>query len=123
MRIQAFKIALENAAFRKVLFTHKHLQMAVMNIKKGSQLEREKYRGEAAALIVAGNVEVIVDDVKTQAGPGDAICVPGGSEYNIINTGEENLKMIVFYAPPEYSPDSSHGSKESEIMDPYKKRK
>ena len=37
--------------------------------------------------------------------------IPEGSWHNIINTGDEPLKLYIIYAPPEHPRDTVHQTK------------
>ena len=40
-----------------------------------------------------------------------AVMIPEGSWHNIINTGDEPLKLYIIYAPPEHPRDTVHQTK------------
>ncbi len=117
-----FTIATENEAFRRILWTHKHLQMGVLRIQSAQDLEWEQYHGETIVIVFSGDCLVNLDTVQHQHVPGDAIIIPGGVPFNIVNEGQEDLRCIVFYSPPAYEDGAVHGGKTAEIMDPYKRR-
>lgn len=38
-------------------------------------------------------------------------CVPGATTHNVINTGDEPLKLLTVYSPPQHAPGTVHATK------------
>lgn len=53
--------------------------------------------------------------VQRRVGEDDAIMVPAGTWHNIINTGDEPIKLYSIYAPPEHPFGTIHQTKAEAI--------
>lgn len=58
-------------------------------------------KAEHAFYILQGTGKITIDDTDYELRPGAAVYVPPGSAHILENTGEENLRWIVIYAPYE----------------------
>jgi len=52
--------------------------------------------------IEKGVGKAVLDGVEHPLEDGSAIVIPAGTEHNIINTGDEELKLYTIYSPPEH---------------------
>ena len=96
-------LTVENAAFRRVVYTGKHLQLVLMALKAGEEIGVETHVGtDQFFRVEKGEGEVWIDGERTRIKPDDAIVVPAGAEHNIVNTGTESLKLYTLYAPPQH---------------------
>lgn len=98
------KSTLENENFRAVLFTSKHMQLVVMNLKVGEEIGAEiHYDNDQFFRFESGKGKCIIDGTIYLVSDGDVLIVPAGAKHNIINIDEnENLKMYTVYAPPNH---------------------
>lgn len=96
------KVTLDNTDFRRVLYTAKYSQLVVMNIAVGEDIGEETHHLDQFIRIEAGKGKAILDDVEHSIEDGFAIVVPAGTKHNIINTGDEPLKLYTVYSPPEH---------------------
>ena len=111
------KLTKENKFFRKVLFTGKHSQLVVMRLKPSEDIGLEIHDNvDQFFRIDEGEGEVIIDGNKTQIKDGFAVVVPAGSEHNIINTGNTDLKLYTIYSPPNH-PDKTIHKTHQEAME------
>lgn len=109
---------MENADFRKVLFTGGHVQLTVMRLGPGEEIGLEMHddldqflRIEAGtARVTLGRSQDQVDEQHDVAGDW-AVIVPGGVWHNVVNTGAGELKLYSLYAPPEHPPETVHHTK------------
>lgn len=108
----------QNATFLTVLNTGRHTQLTVMCIRPGEDIGREMHRGHDQFLrIVEGQARVELgpkeDEVEQtqQIGPGWAVIVPAGVWHNVVNTGEDDLKLYSLYSPPAYFDGTVHHTK------------
>ena len=99
----------QNNTFRTVLWTGKHLQVAVMSIPPREEIGLEMHPQvdqflrieEGQGLVRMGpsqdqlNIERYVNEES-------AIMVPAGTWHNIINMGNETLKLYTIYGPPQH---------------------
>jgi mannose-6-phosphate isomerase-like protein (cupin superfamily) len=96
-------LTIENAAFRRVVYTGKHLQLVLMTLKAGEEIGAETHLGHDQFFRVEkGKGEVWIDGERTRIKRDDAIVVPAGASHNIVNTGSKSLKLYTLYAPPQH---------------------
>lgn len=97
------KISLENTDFRRVLYTAKHCQLVLMSIGVGEDIGEEIHQEiDQFIRIEAGVGSAVLDGEVSVIGDGSAVVIPAGTKHNIINTGQEPLKLYTLYAPPEH---------------------
>jgi mannose-6-phosphate isomerase-like protein (cupin superfamily) len=106
------KETLENENFRKVINTTERSQLVVMSLEPGDDIGMEihdehdqfiRIEQGMAAVILNGETSVVKDDF--------AIVIPAGTEHNLINVGEEKLKLYTIYTPPEHPAGTVHVDK------------
>lgn len=102
---------LDNINFRKVLFTAKNSQLVVMSLKAGEDIGEEVHDVDQFLRIERGSGKTILDDVETQISDGFAIIVPAGIKHNIINTGDDDMKLYTVYSPPNHMNGTVHETK------------
>jgi len=106
------KETLENDNFRKVLNTTKKSQLVVMSLEVGEDIGMEIHQDHDQFIrIEQGKAEVILDEEKTVVEDDFAIVIPAGTEHNIINIGDEKLKLYTIYTPPEHPEETIHKNK------------
>lgn len=107
------KEILENSNFRKVLFTAKHMQLVVMSIPVGGDIGMEVH-GDVDQFIRVekGKAKSILNGVETELEDDFSVIVPAGTEHNIVNIGDEDLKVYTIYARPEHKRGTIHTTKE-----------
>ena len=109
---------LENENFRTTAWTGNYLQMTLMTIQPGSEIGLEVHDDHDQFLrIEQGTARVEMGPTETDLQTWDAaddfaIFVPAGSWHNIINTGDEALKLYSIYAAPEHAHGTVHETKE-----------
>jgi mannose-6-phosphate isomerase-like protein (cupin superfamily) len=92
-----------NDDFRRVLYTGKYLQLVLMAIEPGEEIGEEVHEDHDQFFrIEDGKGEVVIDGTRTKIQGDDAIVVPAGARHNVINTGDEPLKLYTIYGPPEH---------------------
>ena len=100
-RIQ--KIALENIAFRRVVFTNKYSQVVLMSLLPGEDIGMEVHDDIDQVLVfVSGTGEAVIGNEKHPIQAGDLFDVPASTLHNFTNTGEVALKLFTIYSPPEH---------------------
>lgn len=96
-------LTIENDAFRKVLYTAKHCQLVLMSLPVGGEIGEEIHdENDQFFRFEAGEGKVIIDDNVYHVGDGDAIIVPAGANHNVINIGDEPLKLYTIYSPAHH---------------------
>ena len=98
------KDTLKNKNFRKVLYTSKHLQLVLMNLKPGEEIGLETHIStDQFFRFESGKGKCIVDGNEYHVENGDVIVVPAGSKHNVMNTdAKKELQMYTLYTPPQH---------------------
>ena len=98
------KETLKNTDYRRVLYTGKHSQLVLMNLKPGEEIGEEVHGHlDQFFRFEEGEGKVTIDKTQYQVGDGDAVIVPAGSKHNVINTSKsKHLKLYTIYSPPEH---------------------
>ncbi|MFT4109226.1 cupin domain-containing protein [Propionicimonas sp.] len=99
-----------NANYRTVAWTGKYLQVTLMSIPPGSSIGLEKHPETDQFLrLDAGTGRALMGSNKRklqswEVRDGWSIQVPAGTWHDVENTGEEDLKLYVVYAPVHHTP-------------------
>lgn len=106
------KVTLANADFRRVLYTGQHLQLVLMTLKPGEEIGEEVHEDRDQFFrIEEGSGEVRIDGVANKVSDDFAVIVPAGARHNVVNTGDEPLKLYTLYGPPEHKDKVVHKDK------------
>lgn len=93
----------ENRAFRRVVYTGRHLQLVLMSLAPGEDIGEEVHATHDQFFRVEeGEGAVVINGVRTRIRDDDAVIVPAGARHNIINTSHEPLKLYTLYGPPDH---------------------
>ena len=94
----------ENLDFRKVLYTSKHSQLVLMNLKPNEEIGEEVHESNDQFFrFESGEGEVIIDGNIYNVKDGSAIVVPAGAKHNVINKSyEKDLKLYTIYSPAHH---------------------
>lgn len=107
------KDTLENNFFRKVLFTAPHSQLVLMALKQGEEIGVEVHtENDQFFRFEEGQGKVIINGEEFLVSDGDAVVVPAGSQHNVINTGDTELKLYTIYSPSHHPDGTIHKTKE-----------
>ena len=102
---------LENADFRRVLYTGKNLQLVLMTLPAGCDIGAEVHEDRDQFFrIEEGSGRVEIDGVSHDIADDDAVIVPAGARHNVI-AGPEGLKLYTIYGPPEHRDGTIHKNK------------
>ncbi|MCA9356142.1 cupin domain-containing protein [Candidatus Nomurabacteria bacterium] len=97
------KLTLENENFRKVLYTGQESQLVLMSLLPGEDIGYEVHKeNDQFFRFEAGSGEVHIDDTVYNVSADDAVIVPKGARHNIINTGEDKMKLYTIYSPAHH---------------------
>ena len=103
----------DNSAFRRVLYTGKHLQLVLMSIPPGEEIGEEVHETHDQFFrIEEGKGEIWIDGERSPIEEDDAVLVPAGARHNVVNTGKKALKLYTLYGPPEHREGVVHRSRE-----------
>lgn len=108
---------LANENFRQVLFTAQHSQLVVMSIPAGEDIGEETHDLDQFLRIEQGQGQTILNGEKQSIEEGFAVLVPAGTKHNIINTGNQPLKLYSLYSPPNHRDQVIHPTKEAAMTD------
>lgn len=101
-----------NEDFRRVLYTGAHLQLVLMTLQPGEEIGEETHDdGDQFFRFEEGEGEVMIDGVTHEVEADFAVVVPAGARHNVINTGDEPLKLYTLYGPPEHRDGVVHRTK------------
>jgi mannose-6-phosphate isomerase-like protein (cupin superfamily) len=109
---------LGNDTFRTVVFTGEHTQLTVMSIEPGDDIGGEVHDGHDQFIrIESGSARVELggsegEPARVQDVADDwAVIIPSGTWHNVVNTGDEPLKLYSLYSPPEHPDGTVHRTK------------
>lgn len=105
------KLTLDNANFRHVLYTDQKTQLVVMSILPHEDIGEEVHHVDQFLRVEQGVGQAILDGVSHDIADGSAIIVPAGTKHNIVNGGENPLKLYTIYSPPEHIDGTIHVTK------------
>lgn len=98
--------------FRRVVMTGANMQIVVMTIPAGGEIGAETHPdNDQVLLFVDGQADAILDNETTGVGPGHLVFVRAGTHHNFVNTGDEPLRIVTAYAPPEHPDGTVHHTK------------
>lgn len=108
------KQTLENNNFRKVLYTGKHSQLVLMNLKPQEEIGMETHEeNDQFFRFEQGQGKCIIDGNEYEVEDGTAIVIPAGAEHNVINTSDSSdLKMYTIYSPAHHKDGITRRTKE-----------
>jgi mannose-6-phosphate isomerase-like protein (cupin superfamily) len=106
------KLARGNDAFRREIATGEHSQVVAMTIPPGEEIGEEVHEENDQLLVfIDGQGEAVLEGKRSPVTPNDLVLVPAGTRHNFINTGNEPLRLVTVYAPPEHTPGTVHQTK------------
>lgn len=108
------KETLENEDYRRVLYTTKQSQLVLMAIAPGDEIGEETHELDQFIRLEQGSGKVVIDGVEHNIEDDFAVVIPAGAEHNVINTGEEVMKLYSVYSPPEHMHGVIHKTKAEE---------
>jgi mannose-6-phosphate isomerase-like protein (cupin superfamily) len=108
------KATLENTDYRRVLYTAKNSQLVLMCIKPGNEIGMEVHELAQFIRIEQGKATLVLDGIEHKVEDDWAVVIPAGMNHNVINTGDEDLKLYSIYSPPEHKEGTVHPTKADE---------
>lgn len=113
------RATLDNDTFRTVVFTGAHVQLTVMRIAPGEDIGLESHPHldqflrieQGKARVEFGTTKERVDETH-DVEDAWAFIVPAGIWHNVVNTGDEDLKLYSIYAPPQHPDGTVHRTKQ-----------
>lgn len=110
---------LANEPYRRVLFTGRYMQLALMTLGPGDQIGTEIHdEHDQFIRIESGTGSAVLDGREHPLGPGSGVIIPAGVEHNVINTSRtEALRLYTLYGPPEHADGTLHRTKGDEPLE------
>jgi len=105
------KAAKDNDYFRKVLFSATKSQLVLMSLRPGEEIGAEVHKVDQALYVVDGEGKVVLDGAAQDFTKGAIVVVPAGVEHNVINAGDEPMKLFTIYSPPQHAAGTVHRTK------------
>ncbi|MEA2702033.1 MAG: hypothetical protein QOE22_742 [Candidatus Parcubacteria bacterium] len=106
---------LKNENFREVLYTADRMQLVVMSVP--DEIGKEVHGQDQFIRIEKGEGKAVLDGVENDLKDGSVVIIPAGTKHNIVNTGNEPLKLYTLYAPPHHKDGVVHKTKEEADKD------
>lgn len=111
------ELTLQNETFRTAAWTGANMQMTLMTIQPGDDIGLEVHEDhdqflrieQGLATVLMGVSEAELDS--WDAEDDYAIFVPAGVWHNVVNTGDQPLKLYSIYAPAEHAHGTVHETK------------
>jgi mannose-6-phosphate isomerase-like protein (cupin superfamily) len=112
------KLTLENTNFRTVAYKGEHTQLTLMRLGPGEEIGWERHGNidqflrleQGKARVEFGRTEDVVDETHEVADDW-AFIVPAGVWHNVVNIGEDDVKLYSLYSPPEHPDGTIHRTK------------
>ena len=109
------ELTINNDLYRKVLYTGKNLQLVLMTLQPGEEIGEEVHDGHDQFFrIEEGKGKVVIDGQTHAIEDDDAVIVPAGARHNVINSGDQPLRLYTIYGPPEHRDGVVHATKQDE---------
>lgn len=102
----------ENNYFRKVLNTTGKSQLVVMSLLPGEDIGEEVHDVDQFIRLEEGRGKAVLDGEEFEIEDDFAVVIPAGTRHNIINEGDEPMKLYTIYTPPEHEDGTIHKTKE-----------
>jgi mannose-6-phosphate isomerase-like protein (cupin superfamily) len=93
---------INNTDYRRVLYTAKDMQLVLMCLQPGDEIGAEVHELGQFIRIESGKGKVMLGETEHDIEDDYAFVIPAGMNHNVINTGDEPLKLYSIYAPPEH---------------------
>lgn len=114
-----------NDAFRDTLWTGQFLQMTVMSIPAGGEIGAEVHDDHDQFLrLESGKGHIMIGesedklDVDQIVEDDYAVFIPAGKWHNLVNEGNEPVKLYSIYAAPDHVAGTHHATKADADNDP-----
>lgn len=108
------KETLDNTDYRRVLYTAKNSQLVLMCIQPGDEIGEETHHLDQFIRVEQGTAKAVLDGIEHELPDEHAVIIPAGTKHNIINIGNEELKLYSVYSPPEHKDGTVHKTKAEE---------
>jgi len=111
--VEAYTLANEN--YRTAIWTGEYMQMTVMSLQPGEDIGLELHDDHDQFIRVESGVgKVMMGDTEEEltfvkeVADDFGIFIPAGKWHNVVNTGDEPLKLYSIYSPIEHDHSTVH---------------
>lgn len=112
------RLTRDNENFRTVVHTGEHSQLTLMSVPPGGEVGWEAHPHldqflrleEGRARLDFGRTGDAVEE-SHEIEDDWALIVPAGVWHNVVNTGDQDLKLYSIYSPPEHPEGTVHRTK------------
>lgn len=87
-----------------------------MCLSPGEEIGLEVHGEDQFFRIEKGEAMIEIEGVRRLLGEGEAALVPAGAEHNLINAGDEEVKLYTIYAPAHHPDGTVHPTKEDALI-------
>jgi mannose-6-phosphate isomerase-like protein (cupin superfamily) len=94
------ELATKNKHFQKEVYLDENVQIVLMSLEPGEDIGEETHDADQTTFFVSGEGQAVVDGSKSKVGANHMVVIPKGACHNIVNKGDEPLKLYSVYAPP-----------------------
>lgn len=106
------KLAKRNKDFRRELATNAHSQLVLMCLEPDEDIGEEVHEDvDQVFVVVRGKGEAVLDGVRKPLRKGALLIVPAGTRHNLVNVGDQRLRLYTLYAPPQHPPGTVHATR------------
>jgi mannose-6-phosphate isomerase-like protein (cupin superfamily) len=97
------EVTTENTDYRRVLYTGEHSQLVVMSLEPGVEIGEEVHELDQFIRVESGKGKAVLNGTDEHELEDDwAVIIPAGVKHNVINTGDEPMKLYSVYSPAEH---------------------
>ena len=121
-----FQTVLDNGEYRRVIFTGKHSQLAIMCLKPEEGLKDEYLESDKLVLVMSGRGKIKfgvlgeygeTDEIEQELKEGSLAGIAAGVKFDLGNNGRQDMKLAVVYAPSQLYPDEIDSSASQEFWE------
>jgi mannose-6-phosphate isomerase-like protein (cupin superfamily) len=108
---------IDNDDFRRVLYTGTFSQLVLMSLQPGEEIGLDVHHDtDQFFRFEDGDGMAIVNQTVYEVEGGDALLIPAGAEYNVINLLSSSLplRLYTIYSPPHHHDQTVHFTKADE---------
>lgn len=101
------KETLNNNDYRRVISTHKNIQVVLMSLDNLESIPEEVHANNDQLIkVVKGSISVEINNkTKHIINEGSLIVIPSGTKHKVINNSA-STKLYTIYSPPEHPPNT-----------------
>ena len=110
---------INNKHFRNVIYTSrdKEMQLVLMSLKPNEEIGMEVHPNvDQFFRVESGHAKAVVNNKEIDLPNNSFLVVPKGTQHNIINIGQDELKLYTIYTPANHPPNTKLLNKPVEDM-------